>query len=173
MKKREPAATGATAPPAAGSTRRGLLGWLWRALGLAAAAEAGWIAASFARPRADGDAASTEVLTLGPADDFAPGSVTAFPAGRFYLVRLEDGGFLALHRECTHLGCSVPWHAEVGRFECPCHASTFDITGAVLGPPASRPLDLLPVRLENGMVRVEVGRRVRRSSFEPSQVTRS
>ena len=27
---------------------------------------------------------------------FEPGSVTAFPRGKFYLVKLEDGGFLAL-----------------------------------------------------------------------------
>ena len=98
--------------------------------------------------------------------------MTPFPAGGFYLVRLEDGGFLALHRECTHLGCSVPWRAERERFECPCHASTFDRTGAVLGPPATRPLDLLPVRIENGQVKVELGRRIRRSAFEPSQVAR-
>jgi cytochrome b6-f complex iron-sulfur subunit len=157
----------------AGTTRRGLVGWLWRALGLAAIAEAGWIAASFVRPRARGAGERVENYAAGPESDFVPGSVTAFPAGKFYLVRLADGGFLALYRECTHLGCSVPWREETNRFECPCHASTFDITGAVLGPPAPRPLDLLPVRLENGVVKVELGRRIRRARFEPSQVARS
>lgn len=158
---------------AEGTTRRSAVAWLWSVLGLAAVAELGWITAAFVRPRTRAADASSEVVIAGGVDDFAPGSVTAFPAGRFYLVRLDDGGFLAVHRECTHLGCTVPWRAESGRFECPCHASVFDITGEVLGPPATRPLDLLPVRLENGIVKVDVGRRIRRSTFEPSQVVRT
>jgi cytochrome b6-f complex iron-sulfur subunit len=142
-------------------------------LGLAAVAELVWITASFVRPRSGVADTLSEVVIAGGVDDFAPGSVTAFPSGRFYLVRLDDGGFLAVHRECTHLGCTVPWRAESGRFECPCHASVFDITGEVLGPPAIRPLDLLPVRLENGIVKVDIGRRIRRSTFDPSQVIRT
>ena len=102
--------------------------------------------------------------------DFEPGSVTAFPAGKFYLARLEEGGFLAMHRECTHLGCTVPWSRSEGRFVCPCHASTFDIAGRVLGAPAPRPLDLLAVRIENGIVKVEAGHRIRRTEFRPDQV---
>ena len=154
-------------------TRRGVLHWLWWGLGLAAVAELGWITASFLRPRPRPADETSRVVVAGSVEDFAPGSVTPFAAGRFYLVRLEDGGFLAVHRECTHLGCTVPWRAESGRFECPCHASAFDITGEVLSPPAPRPLDLHPVRIENGLVKVEAGRRVRRSSFAGSQVVRS
>jgi cytochrome b6-f complex iron-sulfur subunit len=152
--------------------RRRLLKWLWGALGLAAAAEAVWITGSFLRPRRRG-AGQTSVVVAGPVDDFEAGSVTAFPAGKFYLVRLNDGGFLALHRECTHLGCTVPWSGEDGRFPCPCHASSFDITGQVLSPPATRPLDLLSVRIENGIVKIDTRRRVRRSEFHPSQVVHS
>jgi len=117
---------------------------------------------SFLRPRASaGDSAG--IVVAGPVDRFGPGSVTAFPAGKFYLVRLEQGGFLALHRQCTHLGCSVPWMSEPGRFQCPCHASSFDITGAVLGPPATRPLDTFPVRIENRIVKVDTRQRQTRS----------
>ena len=152
--------------------RRRLLKWLWGALGLAAFAEAAWITGSFLRPRRR-DAGDTSVVVAGPLDDFEAGSVTAFPAGKFYLVRLDDGGFLALHRECTHLGCTVPWSEKEKRFPCPCHASSFDITGAVLSPPAPRPLDLFPVRIENGIVKVDTRRRVRRSEFHASQVVRS
>jgi len=156
-----------------GTTRRGALAWLWSVLGLAALAELGWVAASFIRPRTAVGGGNAEVVVAGAVDDFAAGSVTPFPAGRFYLVRLEDGGFLAVHRECTHLGCTVPWRAESGHFECPCHASVFDITGEVLSPPAPRPLDLLEVRIENGVVKVNPGRRLRRATFTSSQVVRS
>lgn len=152
------------------STRRGLLGWIWAALGLALTAELGWIGFSFLRPRRRaGDAASEGIVTAGPMDDFERESVTAFPAGSFYLVRLSDGGFLALHRECTHLGCTVPWVTDAGQFACPCHASVFDITGQVLSPPAPRPLDLLQVRIENGIVKVNTARRIRRSTYRSSQ----
>jgi cytochrome b6-f complex iron-sulfur subunit len=150
--------------------RRRLLKRIWAGLGLAALAEGAWVTASFLRPRprAGTDAG---ILTAGPLDRFEPGSVTAFPEGRFYLVRLQDGGFLAVHRECTHLGCTVPWDDAAKRFACPCHASAFDITGAVTGPPAPRPLDYFPVRIENGFVKVVVATRLTRQRFEPSQVT--
>ena len=99
--------------------------------------------------------------------------MTAFPDGKFYLARLPDGGFLALDRTCTHLGCTVPWNTDSARFECPCHASSFDIMGAVLAPPAPRPLDFYRVRIENGIVKVDTRRRERRDAFRDSQVTRA
>lgn len=150
--------------------RREFLTRIGMALGLIAAGEFLWVLGSFLRPRFRG-VGLEQVLTAGPVDRFAPGSVTAFPEGKFYLVRLEDEGFLALHRECTHLGCTVPWSEDERRFVCPCHASVYDIRGDVLKSPAPRPLDWLPVRIENGIVKVVVGDRQRRSDFRPSQVS--
>jgi cytochrome b6-f complex iron-sulfur subunit len=106
----------------------------------------------------------------GPVAEFTPSSVRAFPAGRFYLVRLADGGFLALSSRCTHLGCTVPWSEKTGTFPCPCHASSFDRKGEVLSPPAPRPLDLFPVIIDGGVVKVDTSRRIERSRFEPGQV---
>jgi cytochrome b6-f complex iron-sulfur subunit len=158
--------------PAEALPRRRLLLRIWIGLGIASAAELGFVLASFLRPRLT-RAADVGLVVAGPLERFEPGSVTAFPTGRFYLVRLADGGFLALDRECTHLGCTVPWVPEAKRFQCPCHASAFDITGAVLGPPAPRPLDLHPVRIENGIVKVDTQQRLRRDAFDPQQVTTS
>ena len=101
-------------------------------------------------------------LSAGEVKDFPPLSVTAIPEGQFYLACLEDGSFLALSRTCTHLGCSVPWDREKSRFICPCHGSTFDIAGEVLTPPATRALDSYPVRIENGMIRVNIARSEKR-----------
>ena len=144
-------------------------------LGGVALAEAAWIVTDFFKPRRRrgirDDAGG--IVVAGPVDRFEPGSVTAFPEGRFYLARLADGGFLALYRECTHLGCTVPWVDAEGRFVCPCHASSFDITGEVLSPPAPRPLDVFPVRIENDIVKVDTSRAVKRQSFAASQVVHS
>jgi cytochrome b6-f complex iron-sulfur subunit len=154
------------------SSRRSFLSRLWLLLGGVALVEAVWIVTDFLAPRrrraTGGDDAA--VIVAGPVERFEPGSVTAFPAGRFYLARLDDGGFLALNRECTHLGCTVPWVGEEGRFVCPCHASSFDIRGEVLSPPAPRPLDLFAVRIENDIVKVDVSRPIRRHSFSDNQV---
>ena len=156
-------------------SRRGFLGRVWLLLGGVVLAEAVWVVSTFFKPRrrriAEADAGS--IVIAGPVNRFEPGSVTAFPEGRFYLARLVDGGFLAIHRECTHLGCSVPWVATEDRFVCPCHASSFDITGDVLSPPAPRPLDVFPVRIENNIVKVDIRRPIRRQSFAVSQVVKS
>ena len=73
----------------------------------------------------------------------------------------EDGGFLALHRKCTHLGCTVSWLPDERRFACPCHASAFSVQGRVLSAPAPRPLDRFPVSVNGGIVFVDTTRRVR------------
>jgi len=110
------------------------------------------------------------IITAGPIDEFPPGSVTHIPAGRFYLSRLPDGGFLALYQRCTHLGCTVPWHQEENKFVCPCHNSQFTAEGELLNPPAPRPLDLFRVFFEDGLVKVDTGKPIQRAHFETAQV---
>jgi len=155
-------------------SRRGFLNRLWLVLGGVALAEAVWIASDFFKPRRRrGREADEGIFVAGPVSRFEPGSVTAFPQGRFYLARLEDGGFLALNRECTHLGCTVPWVADEGRFVCPCHASAFDLRGQVLSPPAPRPLDIFAVRIENNTVKVDLSAPTKRRQFSESQVVHS
>ena len=154
--------------------RRSFLSRILLALGGLAGLEAAWIAATFLGPRREGTSSGegADIHVTGPVERFEPGSVTAFREGEFYLARLQDGGFLALHRKCTHLGCTVPWLADEQRFACPCHASAFDIRGDVLSAPAARALDLFPVRIENGLVKVDTTKPIRRDAFDSRQVTR-
>ena len=63
------------------------------------------------------------------------------------------GGYLALSKRCTHLGCTVPWLADfdyggrTGWFRCPCHHGTFTRAGIrVFGAPP-RPLDTFAVEV--------------------------
>jgi len=158
------------APPGLAG-RRVFLGRLWKALGLLALVEFAAVVAAYLAPRREGGARGTGVIAAGPVSEFTPASVSAFPAGRFYLARLADGGFLALSSRCTHLGCTVPWDEKTKTFPCPCHASSFDLHGNVLSPPAPRALDLFPVTIEGGIVRVDTSRRIERPRFEPGQVT--
>lgn len=143
---------------------------LWTAFAGVAALEVGGITLAYLQPRlAEGEFGG--IVTAGAVEDFPPGSVTHISNGRFYLARLEDGGFLAIHQRCTHLGCSVPWDQTQKRFICPCHNSQFDETGQVLNPPAPRPLDLFPITIEAGQVKVDTGQPQQRQHFDPSQVT--
>jgi cytochrome b6-f complex iron-sulfur subunit len=152
------------------TTRRSFLNRLWKVLGIAAAAEFLSVAVAYLWPRKKRDEHEA-LVEAGPVAEFTPASVTAFPASRFYLVRLQDGGFLALSSTCSHLGCTVPWNEKDRTFPCPCHASVFNMTGQVLSPPAPRALDLHPVVIEGGVVKVDIGKRIRRRQFDVSQVT--
>jgi cytochrome b6-f complex iron-sulfur subunit len=152
--------------------RRSFLYRIWAGLGILAVAEMAWVVFSFFKPkkakvRAGGFG---DLIHCGHVDAFAKGSVTAFPRGHFYLSRLEDGGFLAISRQCTHLGCTVPWNEKEKKFNCPCHASAFDLTGDVVAAPATRALDLYAATIENNTVVVDTGRLIRRGGFRSDQV---
>jgi cytochrome b6-f complex iron-sulfur subunit len=154
-------------------SRRSFLNILWLSLGFVALVEFITVAFAFLRPdkaKARRERSDT-IVTGGVLDQFIPNSVTAFVRGRFYLARLEDGGFLALSRKCTHLGCTVPWVVEESKFICPCHGSSFDITGNVINTPAPRALDMYPVIIENDIVKVDTGNPLKRSEFRADQVT--
>jgi len=155
-----------------GDTRRSFLNKFWIGLGIVALAELFAVAVAFLRPgksKALQDS-NDAVIIGGPISKFSPNSVTAFVRGRFYLARLEDGGFLALSRTCTHLGCTLPWVEKEKKFVCPCHASAFDITGNVINAPAPRALDIYAVNIENDIVKVDTAKRTKRSEFKTEQV---
>ena len=113
----------------------------------------------------------SQVKVIGRLDDFLPDTVYPYRSGQLYLVRFRDGGFLAISLKCTHLGCSVRWIEDDQKFVCPCHASQFDRKGNVLSPPAPRALDIYEVYLEDGLIKVDLNKKIKRRFFEPSQVT--
>lgn len=155
-----------------GRTRRTFLNKLWMGLGILALIEFAGLVVAYLRP-IEKQAGPVEIGTImesGSVDGFPLNSVTAFVRGKFYLCRLADGGFLAVSRTCSHLGCTVPWIDKERRFACPCHASAFDIQGEVISPPATRALDIYRVFIENNIVKVDIGKRIERSTFRKEQV---
>ena len=154
--------------------RRRFLKRVWMFFGAVAALEFGWVGLSFlkSRKQRNHSVSTAGIITAGPVERFKPETVTAIPKGQFYLSRLGDGSFLALSRRCTHLGCTVPWVEEKKQFVCPCHGSTFSRTGSVITAPAPRPLDIFPVRIENGIIKVNIASPQKRERFDPAQATR-
>ncbi len=152
--------------------RRSFLNIIWAGLGIVAIAEFASVIISYlsqgkAREKSG---RSTVIIDAGHVDRFPVNSVTANIQGRFYLCRMEDGGFLALSSKCTHLGCTVPWVDKEKRFACPCHGSSFDITGNVISPPAPRPLDIYLVDIENNIVKVDISKGIKRERFLKKQL---
>ncbi len=151
-------------------SRRSFLTRLWIGLGAVALLQFLAGAAFFllsGRKRAGKH--TSQLLEAGLIADFPPGSVTFISRGHLYLTRLDDGGFLAISRKCTHLGCAVPWIVERKQFECPCHASVFDITGNVIKAPAPRALDLFSVSFKRDMVTIDISNPLKRSGFTAEQ----
>jgi Rieske Fe-S protein len=74
---------------------------------------------------------------------------------RIYLYS-ENDRLCALSSICSHLGCSVSWDPSRKLFTCPCHGGTYRKDGTVAGGPPPRPLERLPIEIENGTVFVRL-----------------
>ena len=172
VKKTKPVNVEKENHPEVNSSRRSFLNKLWIGLGVLAFVEVVALVLAFFQPRKPRakEGESSGIVEAGGMDKFPLNSVTAFVRGKFYLARLEDGGFLAMSRKCTHLGCTVPWSSKETKFICPCHASVYDIRGEVVSAPAPRPLDLHPVFIENNIVKVDTSKVIKRSAFRAEQV---
>jgi cytochrome b6-f complex iron-sulfur subunit len=156
-------------PEAGALTRRNFLGLGLGALSALAALEIGGASLLFLRARSlEGEYGGT--VTAGAVDDFPPGSVTEFDQGNFFLVRAQDGGFLAIFRRCPHLGCSVKWVEEKERFYCPCHASSFDEYGDFINQPVPRALDSFSIEIKEEQVLVDTSKMIQRERFSPDEL---
>jgi 3-phenylpropionate/trans-cinnamate dioxygenase ferredoxin subunit len=100
-----------------------------------------------------------ETVTLCRADEVEPCTARRFDVGghRIALVRLDDG-FYAIGDRCTHQDISLS-EGEVlcsdGEIECWKHGSTFDVrTGEPQSLPATKPVPVYEVRVEDGDVKV-------------------
>jgi cytochrome b6-f complex iron-sulfur subunit len=153
-------------------TRRSFLNRIWAWLGIIAAIEFGAVTLSFLSGgrKATKAANPAAVKTAGSVESIPAGAVVPFKNGQFYLVRMEDGGFLALSLACTHLGCAVTFDGSKKEFICPCHASTFDLAGNVLKAPAPRALDTYRVFIEQGQVMIDTSKKIRRKTFSMSDL---
>lgn len=152
-----------------GLSRRSFLKLGMGTLGALAAVEIGGAGFMFLRARSQ-EGELGEMITAGKVENFPVGSVTEFPGAHFFLVRAPDGGFLALHSRCPHLGCIVTWEPDQDQFLCPCHASSFDRYGNFESPPVPRALDTFSVTIRGDQVLVDTAHVTQRDVFSPDQL---
>jgi 3-phenylpropionate/trans-cinnamate dioxygenase ferredoxin subunit len=100
---------------------------------------------------------------VAPADEFPPGSaklVTVAP-GTFVGVYNCGDRLYAIEDRCSHDDgplCEGDWDEETCTVVCPRHGSAFELsTGRPLSLPAYQPVEIYPVRIVDGIVRVDVG----------------
>jgi glycine/D-amino acid oxidase-like deaminating enzyme/nitrite reductase/ring-hydroxylating ferredoxin subunit len=79
---------------------------------------------------------SQDLRSLQPGE----GRVVRHDGQRIAVARDARGKLHAVSAVCTHLGCQVAFNTAEQSWDCPCHGSRFDVDGAVLNGPATRPL---------------------------------
>ena len=101
-------------------------------------------------------------IDVAPADEFPPGSFKLVIAGPGDFVGVYNcgGSLYAIEDRCSHDDgplCEGEWEEETCRVICPRHGSQFDLrTGDALTLPAYEPVDVFPVTVEDGIVKVEL-----------------
>lgn len=150
--------------------RRDFLLMIWGIFLVGLFGQSGLALFNFLKPKIEAGSFGSKVVA-GQVEEFQIGTVSHIQKGRFYISRLEDGGFLALWHSCTHLGCTVPWIEASNRFNCPCHSSIFTPAGDIISGPAPRPLDLFPIEIVDGDLVVDTNNPIQRSEFNHDQVT--
>jgi 3-phenylpropionate/trans-cinnamate dioxygenase ferredoxin subunit len=97
-----------------------------------------------------------------PADELPPGAMKLVPNGQFDAVGVYncDGELRAIEDRCSHDDgplCEGDWEPDECVVTCPRHGARFDLaTGRPLSLPAIVPVAVYPVRIEDGIVQVDL-----------------
>ena len=100
-------------------------------------------------------------IDVAPFDEFPPGSTKIVTLGWTSIGVYNCGGELyALEDRCSHDDgplCEGDFDLEEGYAVCPRHGAHIDIrSGQPLTLPAVYPVETFPVRVEEGIIKVEV-----------------
>ena len=102
-------------------------------------------------------------VVVGPLEELPPGSMKVVPAGSMFLgVYNVDGELYALEDRCSHDDGPLvegDWEPDEGVVICPRHGARFDSrTGRALTLPAYERVEVFPVRVDDGIVKVDLPR---------------
>jgi nitrite reductase/ring-hydroxylating ferredoxin subunit len=98
-------------------------------------------------------------VTVTALDRLGDRELAAFDvSGTRIAIASVGDAFYVFGDTCTHRGCSLAeGDLEATIVTCPCHGSQFDVTtGEVLRGPAREPVPSYPVRVESGVLRVDL-----------------
>ena len=99
----------------------------------------------------------SEFMKMAKSGEVNEGEVAAFEVGgQRVAVANVEGSLYAFGDICTHAHCSLAeGELEGNTVTCPCHGSQFDVTtGAVLNPPATEPVPVFSLRVEDDELQV-------------------
>jgi cytochrome b6-f complex iron-sulfur subunit len=91
--------------------------------------------------------ASSPLATVGNA------ALVQTTVGDFLVARTAQNSFVALAAICTHQTCTITGFGNQS-YVCPCHGSTFDVNGRVLGGPAPAALHQYPTQFTSGILTI-------------------
>ncbi|RMG59069.1 MAG: non-heme iron oxygenase ferredoxin subunit [Gammaproteobacteria bacterium] len=101
----------------------------------------------------------SEWIDVAAADDLPPGSrkVVSTEAGDIAVFNL-DGELYAIEDVCTHDGGELAsGELDGDQIICPRHGARFCVrNGKCLTPPAYEDIEAFPVRIENGIVQIDI-----------------
>ena len=100
-----------------------------------------------------------------PLDDFPElkavgGSIVGMTSGYpnpIVIAHVDGDRFVALDAVCTHMRCTVEYNALNLPLDCPCHGSTYEVDGSVIGGPAPRPLHKFAAHSDGMAVTIALG----------------
>jgi 3-phenylpropionate/trans-cinnamate dioxygenase ferredoxin component len=100
-------------------------------------------------------------IDVGPVEELPPGEMKLVDAGGFEVGVYNCGGELfAIEDRCSHDDgplCEGDWDTDRCVVVCPRHGANFDLrSGRPITLPAYEPVDTYPVRIEDGVIKVEV-----------------
>lgn len=99
-------------------------------------------------------------VDVAPASELVPGSrkVVDSEAGPVAVFNL-DGAYYAIEDVCSHDGGELAsGRCDGDQIICPRHGARFCIrTGEAMTRPAYEPIETFPVRVEDGIVQVDIG----------------
>jgi cytochrome b6-f complex iron-sulfur subunit len=93
--------------------------------------------------------ASSPLATVGNA------ALVQTSSGNFLVARVAQDTFNVMTAVCTHEACTVN-RFQSGVFQCPCHGSEYNTSGAVTKGPASRPLRQYTTQFANNVLTFSV-----------------
>jgi Rieske Fe-S protein len=110
-------------------------------------------AADQATDQATDTATDTAASGLAALTEIPVGGGKIFAAQKVVVTQPTAGQVKGFSTTCTHQGCAVN-KVENGNIHCPCHMSQFKIAdgSAVPGSQATKPLESVAVKVENGRV---------------------